>query len=150
MWVVVVGLLIHFLSLMMGVLMCFLMCFVMPDFCCSISDSFSSRSSSPSSPSSSPPSSCSSSSLTIQSTLYISKTRPGCMHEARNERRKAPTCNISFLTLGTSAKNCNANIAPTTPKLPRVMPLFVIKRFRQHVIFPGFVLVWRMKRWEGV
>ena len=54
--------------------------------------------------------------------------------------RRARTCIISFRTLGTSEKNCRANIRPTTPKLPAVMPLFwlfisVFLSFSQAVVF---------------
>lgn len=56
-----------------------------------------------------------------------------CMKQTNQtfNEKQPPTCNISFLTFGTSAKNCKANIAPTTPKLPSVIPLFIPTRFRQ-------------------
>lgn len=62
---------------------------------------------------------CTSPSLDLSSRIYPPSSRLSW----RQARR--PTCSMSFLTLGTSAKNCSANIAPTTPKLPSVMPLLV-------------------------
>ena len=69
--------------------------------------------------------------------------------------KRAHTCNISFRTLGIPEKNCRANIRPTTPKLPAVMPLFF--GFCQHcfLLFSflarGFVSLhwyWRVARWR--